>query len=271
MRDKDRHSELQIPGSRFHVAVVFALPAEFSLWRARHAFRRISLSRHRPAGAADPAPPVPQATFEAQIDDLPVRVAFSGVGAPNAQAMEETVFAARPGVVIVAGAAGGLKPRYRCGDIIVAEQLQAAVDGRIISIENRLLSAAARCGATVAGLLLTVDRMVLRADDKAALGRTADAVDMESFVVVSEAARHGIPAVAIRVIADTAEEDLPLDLTSAIRPDGTISAPRAALQAVSQPARWPALVRAGLFYRRALGELARFLDRFVSSLSSAAL
>ena len=108
--------------------------------------------------------------------------------------------------------------------------------------------------------------MVLRADEKAALGREADAVDMESFVVIDEAISRGIPAIAIRVIADAADEDLPLDFTWALRRDGTISLWRAIGQAMSRPARWPRIVRAGLSYGRALEELAIFLDRFVAAL-----
>ena len=257
MRDTDRHSELQIPGSRFNVAVVFALPAEFSLWRRRRVFRC----------ARTPGPQI----YEAGIGRAALRVAFSGIGAPDPRRLAETLLAGPADAVIVAGAAGGLKPRYRRGEVVVATRVKTTASSRLVAADDRMLALASQCGATVVDSFLTVDRMVLHAGEKMALGRDADAVDMESFVVVSEAARHGIPAVAIRVIADTAEEDLPLDLTSAIRPDGTISAPRAALHAVSRPARWPALVRAGLSYRRALGELARFLDRFVSSLGSGAL
>jgi len=252
MRHHDRHSKFPIPDSTFRVAVVFALPAEFAPWRRRHAFR--------PAGAKT------QQAFEAQIGTAQVRVVFSGIGAPVPDALEQTLFAARPDVVIVAGAAGGLKPQYRCGDVVVASRVKTPGSSRVVAADARMLMLASPCGASVVDAFLTLDRMVLRADEKAALGREADAVDMESFVVIDEAISRGIPAIAIRVIADAADEDLPLDFTWALRRDGTISLWRAIGQAMSRPARWPRIVRAGLSYGRALEELAIFLDRFVAAL-----
>jgi nucleoside phosphorylase len=236
-----------------NIAIVFALPAEFSQWRRRHRFHR--------AGTGALAP------YEAQIGRAAVRVAFSGIGAPDARRLQELWFAHPVDAVIVAGAAGGLKPRYRRGEVLVASRLRSAASERVVAADDRLVSLAARAGATVVDSFLTVDRIVLRADDKAVLGRDADAVDMESFAIISGLAARSIAAVAIRVIADAAHEDLALDLSSAIRMDGTISVARAMGDALSQPARWPRLVQAALSYRRALGELAAVLDRFVGALT----
>jgi len=239
------------------LAVVFAMPAEFSSWRRGRAFRRA-----RPPG---------QQTYEADIGGAAVRVVFTGIGARDPSRLRKALFAQPVDAVIVAGAAGGLKPPYRCGDVLVALRVKTAASERVLAADDRLVSLASRCGARIVDSFLTVDRMVVRAEDKVPLGRLADAVDMESFIVLSEAAARQVPTVAVRVITDPVGEDLPLDLGPAIRTDGTISVPRAIGAALYRPAHWPRLVHAGLSYRRALGELAAFLDRFADVLAAHAL
>jgi len=234
------------------IAVVFALPAEFSPWRARHAFRRTNASGRE--------------FYDGQIGPTSLRVAFSGVGAPEMRALADTAFDAPAGLVISAGIAGGLKPQYRRSDILVASRLRTTAVDRTLVLDDRLVSLASRCGATIVDSFVTVDRMILRAQEKEVLGRDADAADMESFAVISEAGTRGIAGVAIRVVGDTADEDLPLDFTRALRADHMISVSRVLAEVVLQPGRWPLLLRSGVSYRRALGELARFLDRFIRAL-----
>ncbi len=41
---------------------------------------------------------------------------------------------------------------------------------------------------------------------------TADAVEMESFAVLSRARANGVPGIAIRAVSDTVDEDLPLGM-----------------------------------------------------------
>jgi hypothetical protein len=86
---------------------------------------------------------------------------------------------------------------------------------------------------------------------------------MEGYPVLREAARCGIPAVAIRAVGDSVEEDLPLDFTEAIRGDGTIRKIALLRQALVSPRRVPMLVRFGAAQQRALTRLAACLDRFV--------
>jgi nucleoside phosphorylase len=63
-----------------------------------------------------------------------------------------------------------------------------------------------------AGKLLSIDRVVCSVAEKADLRRTgADAVEMEAAAVMEKAAEWKIPFYCIRVITDTAAENLPLD------------------------------------------------------------
>jgi adenosylhomocysteine nucleosidase len=129
-----------------------------------------------------------------------------------------------------------------------------------------LVAAAVGCGARRVQALLSVDSVVASAGEKAQLASFADAVDMESFTVLGEAARYGVPGAAIRVIGDAADEDLPLDFDGTSRSDGTIDVPKLLRAIAARPHTWPALVPFAFRQRRALGRLAIFLDRFIAVL-----
>jgi hypothetical protein len=103
-------------------------------------------------------------------------------------------------------------------------------------------------------------------EEKRLLAPQGEAVDMESFRILEEAQRRGIPSVAIRVISDAADEALPIDFDRAVRPDGTVNLMNLAGQAMRAPSRWPALLSFGYRQRCAARELAGFLDRFISAL-----
>ena len=234
------------------LAIVFALEAEWAPWRARHAFRRVTNARW--------------STYEATIGHVLVRVAASGVGAPRVHELADVACAGKVDALAVVGLAGALKTQYASGDIIVARQSQSGALGTSVASDTRLVALASHCGATIVDVLLSVDRVVGRAPEKRQLAGRADAVDMESFVILSEASRRGIRGVAIRAIGDSADEDLPLDFGPAIRADGTSSMTHLLRDAARRPQRWPALVAFGWRQRRALARLAAFLDRFVAEL-----
>jgi adenosylhomocysteine nucleosidase len=93
---------------------------------------------------------------------------------------------------------------------------------------------------------------------------------MESFGVLSAAQEKGIPGVAIRVISDTAGEDLPLDMNEVLTDAGQVSLPRVLGQVALHPGSLPGLVRLGQHSKRAADALCEFLDRYVARLADAA-
>jgi nucleoside phosphorylase len=235
-------------------AVVFALNTEWAPWRSRHGFERVV--------------PGPPAVYEAIVGRSCVRVALSGVGAPNPGHLIDVVSAAGVDAMVAAGLAGALRPPYRCDDIIVARHVRSASTGSSQTSDSRLVEVASRCGATVVDVLVCADRVAGGVEQKRRLAAHGDAVDMESFRILDEAGRRRIPSVAIRVIGDTAGEALPLDFNRAIRADGSVDVLNLVGQAVASPARWPALVSFGWRQRRAAGVLARYLDRFVDAVGA---
>ena len=73
------------------------------------------------------------------------------------------------------------------------------------------------------------------------MAKSADAVEMESFQILREARRSGIPAVAIRAISDGAGQDMPLDMNEIFTDDGQVSIPRVMAQVALHPSALPGL------------------------------
>jgi adenosylhomocysteine nucleosidase len=131
-----------------------------------------------------------------------------------------------------------------------------------------LVGAATRCGAVAVDSFWTAKRVVTSPEEKSRLGRMADAVDMESHPIMSEARRRGAPAVAVRAISDTADQSLPLDFDRAIDENGNIDWLPALAQVAASPRSIPQLMRFGWDSSRAARKLAYFLDGYLTCLKA---
>ena len=122
--------------------------------------------------------------------------------------------------IISTGYCGGLDPGLRVGDIVLSE------DTALHS--NR---------AFVRGAVYTCNRVAATAAEKSALREQtgAIAVDMEAEAVRSRAVALGIPYACIRVVSDTAEENMPLDFNRYRDAEGRFSRTRIALAAMARP------------------------------------
>ena len=110
--------------------------------------------------------------------------------------------------------------------------------------------------------------MISTAREKQALSADADAVEMESFEILRAAQNVGVPAVAIRAISDTLDEDLPIDMAEILTDEGQVSIPRVLGQVALKPQSLPGLVRLGKNSRVAAQSLSRFLDSYVAALTN---
>ena len=122
-------------------------------------------------------------------------------------------------------------------------------------------------GARSIERLLSSAKMVVTREGKGRLGRMAEAVEMESYAILSGAAARGIPAVAIRAISDAADQDLPLDFSAMLDGSGTVRGAKLARALVRAPHKLPGLIRLGHASHRAATRLAQFLDGFVKDLA----
>ena len=95
----------------------------------------------------------------------------------------------------------------------------------------------------VSGMILSVTAPVSDSGDKRALhlNTGAIAVDMESHVVATVGAAHGLPVAAMRVITDPAERALPASAVAAMRPNGTTNICAMIKAVLMRPREIPAL------------------------------
>ena len=149
-----------------------------------------------------------------------IAVAVAGMGQAAARRAADVLIAGhRPRWLISAGFAGALNPAYARNDLIVAREV---IDQGGSSF---LVDSPPEMGASVRhakGRLITVDRVVMRAADKAEMHRLhqADLVDMESLAVAAVCHEKPVRFLSIRVISDDAHHDLPHEVASIMNPSG---------------------------------------------------
>jgi adenosylhomocysteine nucleosidase len=238
------------------VLVTFALEREFAPWRTLREFHLAS------SGTAPRQPRV----FVGKVGGTTVRAAVTGMGQPAAARAMSVLLARRPDVCISSGLAGGLRPQYQPGDVLLARAVRELGGERQQAADSALLAASRFLSCRVAELFLTSPRLIPAAWEKRRLGRLADVVEMESLTVLSAARERGVPAVAIRAIADTCDEDLPYDFACFMDEHGQPKRSRALAEIVRRPLRVPALLRLNRRSQRAAELLCRFLDEYVQVL-----
>jgi adenosylhomocysteine nucleosidase len=241
------------------ILVTFALPGEFAPWKRMHEWSQTRVNQ--------------RAAFTVKIEGVIVMVALTGVGRGHARDTAAEFFGWSGGefdVCITSGLAGALKSDYAVGDVLVAGGVKASHDLRAASewSATELVSAAAAKGARSVPWFVTSSRAANTVDEKRSLSAGADAVEMESFEVMSAARAAGSAAVAIRAVSDAAEENLPLDMNRVFGADGRVSLPRVLGQVALHPGAIPGLIRLGGNSRKAAASLARFLDSYVKDLST---
>ena len=140
-------------------------------------------------------------------------VVESGAGPHRAAAAAVALIDAyRPRWVISAGFAGGLVPLVKRHDIVMGDSVTNTA-GRRLDIDLKIDPAALPDGVHV-GRLLSVDKVARLAAEKESLGRRhhALAVDLESFAVAEVCRRRAARLLGIRIITDTMDEQLPVDI-----------------------------------------------------------
>lgn len=148
------------------------------------------------------------------LDGRSVVLIESGVGCQAAARAAELLHVGhRPQWIISAGFAGGLQPHLARYDVVLADSVAEPGGGRL-AIDVKLRGAAAAAPGVHVGRVLSVDRIVATAADKRALGQQHEAlaVDMESWGVAEVCRREQVRFLAVRVITDAADEELPSDL-----------------------------------------------------------
>jgi adenosylhomocysteine nucleosidase len=151
------------------------------------------------------------------------------VGLGAARLEERTAGLEPASVVISAGVCGALAPQLRRGDLVVPEI--------VVTPDETRIPTHAWPGLSRAGTLLTTRSVVTTPAAKARLWLEtgAQAVDMESSIILAWAETRGLPALVVRAVADTAGEAVPADLAAIVDPGGRVHAGRAVRAALARP------------------------------------
>jgi len=146
---------------------------------------------------------------EGRVADRDVAWVVAGVGVrAAARACRLLVDGHRPRLVIAAGFAGALADDLARGEIVCPWRAARVGEESIDLVGLETAPARRPLG------ILSVDRVVCSADEKRRLGReaAADLVDMETWAVAREARDAGLPCACLRVVSDTADEELPREV-----------------------------------------------------------
>ncbi|ABD87280.1 phosphorylase [Rhodopseudomonas palustris] len=162
--------------------------------------------------------------------------------------------------VVSFGVAGGLDPKLRSGDIVVATEVMAGDRRWLTALEfsEELLAGIGIGGRRVVrGGLAGVEKVVGARAAKAALHSEtgAAAVDMESHIAAAYADNSGLPFAALRVVSDPASRALPALVSTAIKSNGDIDIAKVLRGIARHPSTIKALVSTGIDFNRALRSL----------------
>ncbi len=180
-----------------------------------------------------------------------ISILVTGIGRKNSErALLERLNQFTPRLVLTCGFAGGLDSTLAPGDVLGSTDDEA--------LQGKLTAAGAKTAR-----FFCATHIATTVAEKLELRRTtgADAVEMESAAIHTLCRARGIPCATVRVISDTANEDLPLDFNQLSKPDLSLDYGKLLWAIAKSPGKIPALLRLQKNSSRAEQRLAEVLAR----------
>jgi adenosylhomocysteine nucleosidase len=200
-----------------------------------------------------------------------VAIARSGAGCKAAAAATEAILSGhQPPWIISAGFAGGLVDQVQRYDLVIGDRVMDTA-GAEIPLDVQLDPAAlAQMPGVHVGRLLCADRIIRLPQEKRSLGEKhqALAVDMETLAVAEVCRRRQIPFLAIRVIIDAVDDQLPSDVNYLLKQKSTASRLGAAFGAIlNRPGSFTDLLKLKEQALVAGDRLAKFLSQVIQAIA----
>jgi len=180
-------------------------------------------------------------------------VLVTGIGRRNAEkCMREFLAANSPGLVLTCGFAGGLNPDLRLGDVVF-ETSEENLRAQLVAAKAK----PAKC--------FCADRVATTIAEKKKLRDEtgADVVEMESATIHALCRERGIPCATVRVVSDTADEDLPLDFNALAKADQSLDFGKLFLAIAKSPGKIGALMELRMKTNFAAQRLAEVLGKII--------
>jgi nucleoside phosphorylase len=180
-------------------------------------------------------------------------VIITGMGTRNAEAKAGTALGlagpggdggpplgGNPDAVLVIGLCGGLTHSLREQQIVAYTECLSTGPNKApplqcsLSLTDDIVRRLQEQGI-IRVIGITLPRIATTKADRLALAKSgAAAVDMESYPIVSAAARTGVPAVVLRVVSDSLDTEMP-DFNPALNAQGALDGRKALCIALGSP------------------------------------
>jgi len=204
--------------------------------------------------------------IEGRYRGQPALLVQTGVGGHRAELATKYVLDHyQVQAVLSLGFAGGLVSGLKAGELVICRRLFHGQSPAMESASTLVELGKRIAGPTEAGLV-TVSRPANQRQQKEELAQkySAQAVDMESYWIVAEAGRRGIPCLVVRAISDPVDCDLP-DLEGISSANGELNKRKAFFHFASHPLETLRLSHLYFGHRRAKRNLVHFVNDFVST------
>jgi adenosylhomocysteine nucleosidase len=176
-------------------------------------------------------------------------VEVSGIGRRRAEDASRRLLDRGAAALVSWGMAGGLQSNLCAGTVILPDSVVEADGSRIrtdlewrdrllVRIDGRVASSTAPLAQAAMAVVSPEQKLEIR------LRTGAGAVDMESAAVAEVATSAGIPWIAVRVVADTADVRLPEAALQVYDEEGRLKR-GVLLRLVARPWTWSGLVALG--------------------------
>jgi adenosylhomocysteine nucleosidase len=178
------------------------------------------------------------------------RILLTGIGRRRAEhAIRQALDAEKPGLVLTCGFAGGLRPDLATGAVLFDACGRPELAARLNAAGGQ------------PGRFHCAERVASSANEKEALRAStgADAVEMESLFIATVCHERNVPCAIVRVVLDTAGENLPLDFNALMGAHQKMNYGKLAIAVVKAPSKIGALLRLRKQSRTAAEKLAEVL------------